>query len=213
MPAPPAPGVSRGRLKIGLLGGSFNPAHGGHLHISKQALARLELDEVWWLVSPQNPLKPERGMAPFAERMASAMAAAKDPRIKVTDLEARLGTRCTADTVAALKKRFPGVRFVWLMGADNLGQIRRWERWRSIFWAVPIAVFARPTYCFNGLAGLAAKRYTRQRVGPHAARGLADAEPPAWMFLPVKLDVSSATEIRSNARPRGKARGRRSNIG
>jgi nicotinate-nucleotide adenylyltransferase len=191
----------RSRRRIGLLGGSFNPAHGGHFHISKQALARLELDEVWWLVSPQNPLKPERGMAPFAERMASAMAAAKDPRIKVTDLEARLRTRYTADTVAALKKRFPGVRFVWLMGADNLGQIRRWERWRSIFRAVPIAVFARPTYCLSALSDVAAKRFARWRVWPSQARHLASLAPPAWAFFPTRMDARSATEIRSRLAP------------
>jgi len=213
------PGGPRLRLgvlpprRVGLLGGSFNPAHSGHLHVSREALKRLGLDEVWWLVAPQNPLKSARGMAPFDARLAGAKRLARDPHIRVLDLERRLGTRYTVDTVTALRRLFPKIRFVWLMGADNLGQIRHWQRWTRIFAALPIAVFARPTYCFNGLAGLAAKRYTRQRVGPHAARGLADAEPPAWMFLPVKLDVSSATEIRSNARPRGKARGRRSNIG
>jgi len=200
------------RPRIGILGGSFNPAHGGHLHVSREALKRLGLDEVWWLVAPQNPLKPVRGMAPFEERLAGANRLAGDPRIRVLDLERRLGMRYTVDTVAALRRLFPKIRFVWLMGADNLAQIRHWQRWTRIFAALPIAVFARPTYCFKGLAGLAAKRYTRRRVGPHAARGLVDAEPPAWTFLPVKLDVSSATEIRSNARPQGKARGRRSNM-
>jgi nicotinate-nucleotide adenylyltransferase len=198
--------------RVGLLGGSFNPAHGGHLHVSREALKRLGLDEVWWLVAPQNPLKPVRGMAPFDERLAGAKRLARDRRIRVLDLERRLGTRYTVDTVTALRRFFPKIRFVWLMGADNLAQIRHWQRWTRIFAALPIAVFARPTYCFKGLAGLAAKRYTRRRVGPHAARGLADAEPPAWTFLPVKLDVSSATEIRSNARPQGRARGRRSNM-
>ena len=188
----------RQRRRIGLLGGSFNPAHGGHLHVSRLALKRLGLDEVWWLVSPQNPLKPVRGMAPFAERFAGAEAvAAADPRIKVTDLEARLGTRYTADTLIELRRRFPAMRFVWLMGADILPQIRRWERWRDVFRAVPIAVFARPTYSLRGLSDLAARRFARWRVPPQAARDLAGMEPPAWVFFPTRLDTRSATEIRS----------------
>jgi nicotinate-nucleotide adenylyltransferase len=190
-----------------LLGGSFNPAHGGHLHISELALRNLALDEVWWLVSPQNPLKPQRGMAPFADRLASGVAAAKHPRIKVTDIEARLGTRYTADTVIALKRRFPNTRFVWLMGADNLSQIRHWERWRDIFRAVPIAVFARPTYCLGALSDLAARRFARRRVPPGRARNLADLAPPAWVFFPSRLDARSATQIRSRlAAVRGRRR-------
>ncbi len=175
-------------------------------------MKRLGLDEVWWLVAPQNPLKPLDGMAPFEERLAGAKRLARDPRIRVLDLERRLATRYTVDTVAALRRLFPKTRFIWLMGADNLRQIRSWQRWTRIFAALPIAVFARPTYCFKGLAGLAARRYAARRVGSHAARGLADAAPAAWAFLPVKLDASSATEIRSHARSQGKARGRRSNI-
>jgi nicotinate-nucleotide adenylyltransferase len=189
--------AARGRRRIGLLGGSFNPAHGGHLHLSLLALKLLDLDEVWWLVSPQNPLKAVRGMAPFAERLASAEALARHPRIRVTDIEARLGTRFTADTVAALKRRFPQARFVWLMGADNLVQIPRWERWTEIFRAVPIAVFARPSYSLRGLSSPAARRFARRRVGPSAARRLADIAPPAWAFLPTRLDARSATAIRS----------------
>ena len=189
--------AGNGRRRIGLLGGSFNPAHGGHLHISLLALRRLRLDEVWWLVSPQNPLKPQRGMAGFAERLAGAAAMTRHPRIRVTDLEARLGTRYTADTFAALKRRFPRTRFVWLMGADNLSQIRHWERWRDIFRAVPIAVFARPTYCLAALSDLAARRFASYRVRPEAARQLADRTPPAWAFFPSRLDARSATQIRS----------------
>jgi nicotinate-nucleotide adenylyltransferase len=190
-----------------LLGGSFNPAHGGHLHISELALRNLELDEVWWLVSPQNPLKPQRGMAPFADRLASAMAAAQHPRIKVTDIEVRLGMRYTADTITALKRRFPNTRFVWLMGADNLSQIRYWERWRDIFRAVPIAVFARPTYCLGALSDLAARRFAQRRVRPESARNLADLAPPVWVFFPSRLDARSATQIRSRlAAVRGRRR-------
>lgn len=185
------------KRRVGLLGGSFNPAHGGHLHISREALKRLALDEVWWLVSPQNPLKPRAGMAPLAERLESARAVARDPRIKVTDIELRLGTVYTADTLAMLTRRFPRLRFVWLMGADNLLQISRWERWENIFRLVPIAVFARPSYSLRSLSGQAARRYARWRLPLRDARRLAETDPPAWVFLPVRLDPRSATDIRS----------------
>ncbi len=164
-----------------------------------EALRRLGLDEVWWLVSPQNPLKPAKGMAPLAERLASAAREANHPRIKPTDIETRLGTHFTIDTLAALQARFPTTRFVWLMGADNLSQIPRWRRWIEIFHRLPIAVFARPSYCLPGLAGLAAQRYARWRIDPGRARRLADCPPPAWVFLATKLDPSSATEIRAKA--------------
>src|SRR5262245_19769275 len=140
--------------RIGLLGGSFNPAHEGHRDISLAALAYLDLDEVWWVVSPQNPLKSEKGMASFAERMAGAQAMAHHPRIKVTDIEKWLGTRYTADTMRTLVTRFPSYRFVWLMGADNLAQIASWRDWTRIFHLVPIAVFDRPTYTIKALSSL-----------------------------------------------------------
>jgi nicotinate-nucleotide adenylyltransferase len=191
------------------LGGSFNPAHEGHLHISREALKRLGLDEVWWLVAPQNPLKPVRGMAPFTARLEAARALARHPRIRVLDLEARLGTRYTLDTVTALQRLLPRTRFVFIMGADILAQIRHWKRWTRIFARLPIAVLARPTYCLKGLAELAAQRYAHRRVTPEAARGLAEMNPPAWVFLPIRLDVRSATAIRSHVRPKARARGRR----
>ena len=184
------------KRRIGLLGGSFNPAHQGHLHISREALKRLGLDEVWWLVAPQNPLKPTTGMGPLPERIAAAMRVARDPRIRVLDLESRLGTHFTADTIAALQTRWPKTRFVWLMGADNLTQIRHWRDWQAIFARVPIAVFARPTYCRKALAELAAQRFSRARV-IRATRRFSEIEPPAWTFLPVKLDPHSATAIRA----------------
>ncbi len=187
----------RRERRVGLLGGSFNPAHGGHRHISLLGLKLLDLDEVWWLVSPQNPLKPVKGMAPFAERFARAVAETKHPRIKVTDIEMRIRTRFTADTIKALRRRFPRTRFVWLMGADNLSQIRRWQRWRSIFRAAPIAVFARPTYSLRSLSDLAARRFARRRVAPRNARRLAEMQPPAWVFFATRLDARSATGIRS----------------
>jgi len=189
--------ASRRRQRVGLLGGSFNPAHGGHLHISREALRRLALDEIWWLVSPQNPLKPASGMALLAERIAAARAIATDPRIRVTDLEARLGTAYTADTLKVLNTRFPRTRFVWLMGADNLVQLRHWDRWPGIFRAAPIAVFARPSYCLVALTDLAARRFAGRRVAPGRARRLAELAPPAWVFFPSRLDTRSATQIRS----------------
>jgi len=160
-------------------------------------LRRLDLDEVWWLVSPQNPLKPARGMAPLGKRVAAAAGIATDRRIRVTDIEARLGTTYTADTLTMLKRRFPRARFVWLMGADNLAQFRHWARWQHIFHAVPIAVFARPSYCLEGLMDPAARRFARGRVPQQQARKLADLAPPVWAFFLSRLDASSATQIRS----------------
>jgi nicotinate-nucleotide adenylyltransferase len=184
--------------RIGLLGGSFNPAHGGHLHISREALKRLDLDEVWWLVSPQNPLKPAAGMAPFAQRLRQAgEVAAADRRIRVTDIETRLGTGYTADTLKALRRHFPRARFVWLMGGDNLAQFPYWQRWQQIFRTVPIAVFARPASSSRALAGAAAQRFAAARVPEYAARRLARLPPPAWVFFHTRLDPRSATEIRA----------------
>jgi len=182
-----------------LLGGSFNPAHGGHLHISELALKLLDLDQIWWLVSPQNPLKPVDGMAPFPVRLEGARRIAEtDPRILVTDLESRLASsRYTADTLKALRRRFPRLRFVWLMGGDNLVQIPKWQRWPEIFGTVPIAVFDRPSYSLKALSGPAAKRFARYRVPASDERRLAEMEPPAWVFLHTRLDDRSATRIRS----------------
>ncbi len=192
--------------RVGLLGGSFNPAHPGHRHISLEALKRLDLDAVWWLVTPQNPLKRRRGMASFAHRIASAVAlTAHHPRLAVLDLEARLGTHFTVDTLRELRRRFPHVHFVWLMGADILVELRHWRHWGEIFCRTPVAVFARPTYCHRALAEIAAHRFRRYRVTPGAARRLAEMAPPAWTFLPVRLDPRSATEIRSQAVPRRRA--------
>jgi nicotinate-nucleotide adenylyltransferase len=182
-----------------LLGGSFNPAHEGHLHISRQALAKLRLDEVWWLVSPQNPLKPARGMAPLETRIRVAREVARHPRIRVSAIEAELGTTHTAETLKRLTARFPARRFVWLMGADNLIQISRWRDWRAIFAAVPVAVFARPAYSLRALASVAARRFASARIPGHAAGVLADMRPPAWAFLRIRLSAASATAIRRRA--------------
>ncbi|HTH96680.1 MAG TPA: nicotinate-nucleotide adenylyltransferase [Stellaceae bacterium] len=189
--------AERRTRRVGLLGGSFNPAHIGHLHISLMALKRLNLDEVWWLVSPQNPLKSTSGMAPFAGRISHAQAMTRHhPRIKVTGLEALLDSPYTADTLRQLRKRFPQTRFVWMMGADNLRQISRWNHWLEIFRRVPIAVFARPTYSLSALSGMAAQRFRHRRVEPHSARRLATMPAPAWSFFPIRLDHTSATELR-----------------
>jgi nicotinate-nucleotide adenylyltransferase len=181
------------------LGGSFNPAHSGHLHLSLLALERLDLDEVWWLVSPQNPLKPVAGMAAFADRLDQARGVAAGHRhIIVSDLETRLGgPHYTADTLHALRRRFPRLRFVWLMGADNLLQLRYWQRWSEIFRTAAIAVFDRPSYALKALAGLSAKRFARHRVPPSAARRLAEMKLPAWVFFHSRLDPLSATGIRT----------------
>ena len=183
-------------MRIGLLGGSFNPAHEGHRHITSIALEKLALDEVWWLVSPQNPLKPKTDMAPLDRRLAKARAMARHPRIRVSDIESRLGTRYTVDTLDAMKRRFPNARFVWIMGADNLIQLPRWRNWAGIFARVPVAIFDRPTYSFRALAGKAARRYARHRLRPALAGILADAKPPAWIFCHGRLHGASATAIR-----------------
>ena len=183
--------------RIGLFGGSFNPPHDGHRHASLMALKRLGLDQVWWLVSPQNPLKPARGTPPLATRLAQARAIARHPRIKVTDLEARLGTRYTADTLAALKARYPGVRFVFIIGADNLLDLPRWQRWTRIMETIPLAVIARPGYGLPALAGKPARRYAAARRPEARARLLPGARPPAWVFLFGKLDTTSSTRLRA----------------
>lgn len=192
IPADPPAG-----LRVGLLGGSFNPAHAGHLHVSRLALERLRLDQVWWLVSPQNPLKAEAGMATLDERLAIARQVAADPRIRVDALEIELGTRYTADTLDALKARFPALRFVWLMGADILAELPRWKRWRHVFRAVPIAVFARPTYSLRARSGRAARRFAAARQPASRAPDLAAMRPPAWVFLRIPLHGASASRIRA----------------
>lgn len=183
-------------LRVGLLGGSFNPAHDGHRSISLEALRRLRLDAVWWLVSPQNPLKARAGMAPQAERLAEARRTARHPRILVTGIEADLGTARTAETLERLHARFPRTRFVWLMGADNLTQVPRWHRWQRIFASTPVAVFNRPAYSLRALGGKAARRFRDRRIGQERAGLLAVSEPPVWVFVANPQHPASATEIR-----------------
>ena len=185
-----------GGLRIGLLGGSFNPAHEGHRHISLVALRRLGLHQVWWLVSPQNPLKPERGMAPFADRMKSARMMAQHPAIRVSDIETQLGTRYTADTICQLINRAPAARFVWLMGADNLVSFPRWHRWTSIMESVPVAVIARPGYSLKARLSPAANRYANWQIPVEQASRLVDMKAPAWVFIEDQPTSVSSTHIR-----------------
>jgi len=186
--------------RVGLLGGSFDPAHDGHRHISLEALRRLGLDEVWWLVSPQNPLKKPTESS-LEERIGAARRVANHPRIRVTDIERTMGTVYTADTLAALARRFPRIRFVWIIGADNLIQIPRWRRWRRIFATVPIAVFARPPYSLKALTGRAARCYAASRVSEAQAGALARMRPPAWIFFHTRPHPQSATRIRAARSP------------
>lgn len=177
---------------VGLLGGSFNPAHRGHRRMSVEALRRLGLDEVWWLVSPQNPLKPVAGMAPLAARLASARKVARHPRIRVSAIEAELGTQLTIDTLQALKRLHPQVRFLWLMGADNLLQFHRWAHWREIARTVPIVVMARPLYAGRSQSAMAWLRHHRHK-NPATWRNW---QLPALSIVNLGLDQRSATAIR-----------------
>jgi nicotinate-nucleotide adenylyltransferase len=184
-------------LRIGLLGGSFNPAHEGHVHASELALKQLELDFVWWLVSPQNPLKPERGMAYYTDRLNTARRLARHPRIVVTGIEQALGTRFTIDTVKALKRRFPKTRFVWLMGSDNLIQFPRWRRWQEIFRELPIAVVTRPGSALQARVSKAATAF-RKALIPADFR-VPFRHPPAWTMIDAKRSFVSATALRGGS--------------
>lgn len=187
------PLATRG-MTIGLLGGSFDPAHEGHVHITHEALKRMDLDRVWWLVSPGNPLKA-RQPAPMAERIAYARQLIHDPRVEITDLEARLGTRYTADTIAKIQALYPGVTFVWLMGADNLASFHRWDRWREIMARVPVGVLARPGSGLRARLSPAAQIYAGRLV--ERGENLARKRPPAWVFVNVPMNGASSSEIRA----------------
>jgi nicotinate-nucleotide adenylyltransferase len=186
---PAAPGQA-----IGLLGGSFDPPHAGHGHVTRLALARLGLDRVWWLVSPGNPLK-RRAPADLARRITAARGLMRHPRVIVTDVEARLGTRFTADTLRELMRHYPGVRFVWLMGADNMAGFHRWERWDRILAATPVAVLPRPGAGARAGLSPAARRFAaaRRPAGPAFARG----RPPRWTLVPGPTSALSSTAIRA----------------
>lgn len=187
-------------VRIGLLGGSFNPAHAGHRLASLTALRRLALDQIWWLVTPGNPLKDNRALPPLGERIARARAVAAHPRIRVTGIEARLGTRFTAETLRALTMRCPTVRFVWLMGADNLAQFHRWQNWRGIARMMPIGVIDRPGSTHRAVRSRAAVALARARMDESDGVLLAGQPAPAWIFLHGPRSNASSTALRQAAR-------------
>lgn len=190
------PALKPGSLRVGLLGGSFNPAHGGHRRISLFVRAALGLDEVWWLVSPGNPLKPRAGMAPLPARLASARRQARRAPIRPTGIERELGTRFTLDTLRALRRRYPKVRFVWLMGSDNLAQFHQWRDWRGIARTMPIAVIARPGYEGAALASPAMAWLGRYRRSKSSLQHRAGWSAPALIHLRFDPDPRSATAVR-----------------
>jgi nicotinate-nucleotide adenylyltransferase len=216
-PAPKIAGPRRGALRdgldlrpgmsVGLFGGSFNPAHDGHAHVAETALRRLGLDRVIWLVSPQNPLKDARDSAPLAERMASAGQAARlaasGPSMIVSDVETRLGTQWTIDTLRALVARHPGVNFVWLMGSDNLASFHKWRGWTDIMRLMPVAVIARPGSMLDSRTAPASARFADARVPAQKARLLSSMEAPAWTYLTAPLNPRSSTALRAAAKSRG----------
>ncbi|MGE0212248.1 MAG: nicotinate-nucleotide adenylyltransferase [Parvibaculaceae bacterium] len=183
--------------RIGLFGGSFNPPHAGHLAVALTALTRLRLDRVWWLVSPQNPLKDPRDTQDFEERLAATRALARHPRLIVTDIEARLGTRTTAATLHALSPLFERGRFVWVMGADSFAGLHRWNDWRDIPGALPLAVVDRPGWSLKALHSPAARALVRYRLRQADAARLPDCRPPAWVFLTQRQRLESSSAIRA----------------
>ena len=187
------PHAERGQV-VGLLGGSFDPAHDGHVHITREAIKRLHLDQVWWLVTPGNPLK-SRQPAPMEMRLAHARRVMRHPKVTVTDLELRLKTRFTYATIARLQAMYPGVTFVWLMGADNLAQLHRWDRWQDILRSVPVAVLARPGKGLRARLSHAAQVFRQKRLARGEALELRD--PPVWAFINLPLNSASSTEIRA----------------
>ena len=189
-----------GGLAIGLFGGTFDPPHAAHRSACLLALRRLGLDRVWWLVTPGNPLKDTRGLAPLAKRIAAAKALARHPRIDVTGVEADMKTRYTYDTIRALRARAPGVRFVWIMGADNLRSFHRWQKWRAIAGLVPIAVVDRLGPSLYAAAGPAGQALRRARIPESAARTLPRRKPPAWVFLHGLKSPLSSTALRASRR-------------
>ena len=188
--------LTRG-MRVGLYGGSFNPAHDGHAHVAGTALKRLGLDRVVWLVSPQNPLKPGDGAVSLDRRIEDARRHAPGRAMIVKGVEARLGSRYTIDTVRALKSRFPGVRFVWIMGADNLASFHRWRGWTQIIREIPVAIVSRPGDALKSRLSPAARRFAWGRLPESAARTLVDRAPPAWIYLTAPLNPASSTALRS----------------
>ncbi|MBW8815192.1 MAG: nicotinate-nucleotide adenylyltransferase [Caulobacterales bacterium] len=190
-------------MRVGLFGGSFNPVHDGHAHVAQTAKRRLRLDRVIWLVSPQNPLKSRHETASLAERMAGARQVAQGPGMIVSDLETKLGSAYTIDTIRQLKARFPGVKFVWIMGADSLATFHRWRGWTQIMREVPVAVVSRPWISLKSRFSPAARRFARFRRPSQDAAGLPGSKPPAWVFLRGPLNFQSSTNLRERMRRTG----------
>lgn len=192
------PHVEKG-MQVGLFGGSFNPPHAGHALVAEIALRRLALDQLWWIVTPGNPLKSSNELAPLAERLMLSEGIARDPRIKVTAFEAAHHVRYTADTLALVRARNPGVDFVWVMGADSLRDFHRWQRWRKIARTFPIAVVDRPGDTLSLLSSLMAKTFDYARVDETDALHLARMEPPAWTFIHGPRSSLSSTALRAQS--------------
>lgn len=188
------PYVARGQ-RIGLLGGSFDPPHAGHVHITLEAMKRFGLDQVWWLVSPGNPLK-SHGPAKLNRRLEAARNLMQHPRVFVSDFEAQANTRFTAQTVARLQDTVPQAQFVWLMGADNLAQFHRWKDWHTIMQQIPIGVLARPGEHMVARTARAAQMYRTARLHPRSNRRLGGMAAPAWGFANVPLRAISSSELR-----------------
>ena len=184
-------------MRIGLFGGTFDPPHAAHVSASLMALKRLQLDRIWWLVTPGNPLKNTRGLAPIEQRIAAARALTRHPRVEVIGLEAVIRTRYTYDTIVYLRKRAPAVRFVWIMGADNLRSFYRWQNWRGIAEQVPIAVVDRLGPSLYAIGGRAAQALGRYRIPESAAPALAYHDPPAWVYLHGLKSPLSSTALRA----------------
>jgi len=185
-------------VKIGLLGGSFNPAHAGHLHISEQALKRLRLDQIWWLVSPQNPLKTRDNMAKYSQRIASARHFTdQNTALEICEIEYENSLQYTADTLELLTQSHPEHQFVWLMGSDNLAQFHRWHKWRNIMNIIPICVMDRAPHSHGALRSPAALTYKQARVPEREATTLLDATTPRWTYLFIPRHPESATRLRN----------------
>jgi nicotinate-nucleotide adenylyltransferase len=193
--------------RIGLLGGSFNPPHRAHVAVSEAVLKRLELDEVWWLVSPGNPLKSHSDLAPLAERLAACRAFVTHPRIKATGFEAELRNTATVATLAFLRRRYPDVHFVWIMGGDNLAGFHRWTQWRRIAGLMPFVVADRPQWRLKALASPAARALAKFRIPDGQVTALALQPPPAWAYLTLRLSPESSSEIRAGRLDGGTSRG------
>ncbi|MEM9224051.1 MAG: nicotinate-nucleotide adenylyltransferase [Pseudomonadota bacterium] len=193
--------VATAGQRIGLFGGSFNPPHRGHRHVALSALSRLGLDQVWWMVTPGNPLKSSEDLPSLQRRVRFTQTIADHPRMVVTAFEAAIGTSFSADAISYAKRRLPAAKLVWLMGADNLASLHRWQKWRNIMNLLPVAVIDRPGASMAALNSVAARAFAAARRPEEQARSIADATPPAWVFLHVPLEPVSSTALRTQNGP------------